>query len=121
MYDEYVAHCKNYTRLYGAQTAVFFQVGKFYEFYDILDPLTGEGQTATKQITDLLGIKLTYKKATGLPAGRDGLREHFLLRRLQSPAGDSRRPRQPPPRLAMRRWSTWAAEACADRVGAALR
>ena len=71
MYDEYVAHCKNYTSLYGAQTAVFFQVGKFYEFYDILDPLTGEGQTATKQITDLLGIKLTYKKATG--GIRDGL------------------------------------------------
>ena len=72
MYDEYVAHCKNYTRLYGAQTAVFFQVGKFYEFYDILDPLTGEGQTTTKQITDLLGIKLTYKKASG-PGNRDGL------------------------------------------------
>ena len=72
MYDEYVAHCKNYTSLYGAQTAVFFQVGKFYEFYDILDPLTGEGQTTTKQITDLLGIKLTYKKASG-PGNRDGL------------------------------------------------
>ena len=72
MYDEYVAHCKNYASLYGAQTAVFFQVGKFYEFYDILDPLTGEGQTTTKQITDLLGIKLTYKKASG-PGNRDGL------------------------------------------------
>lgn len=72
MYDEYVAHYKNYTRLYGTQTAVFFQVGKFYEFYDILDPLTGEGQTTTKQITDLLGIKLTYKKASG-PGNRDGL------------------------------------------------
>lgn len=59
--------------------------------------------------------------AAAQPGGRAGLREHSLLRRLQSPAGDSRRPRQPPPRLAMRRWSTWAAEACADRVGAALR
>jgi len=73
MYDEYVAHHRGYASLYGPQTAVFFQVGKFYEFYDILDPLTGEGQTTTKQITDLLGIKLTYKKASGLPAGRDGL------------------------------------------------
>ena len=67
-------------------------------------------------------------------ASRGGLREHSLLRRLQSPAGDRRRPRlqrpgrperrrprQPPPRLAMRRWPTWAAEACADRAGAALR
>jgi DNA mismatch repair protein MutS len=73
MYDEYLEHFKNYSSLYGSQTAIFFQVGKFYEFYDILDSLTGEGQTTTKQITDLLGIKLTYKKATGLPAGRDGL------------------------------------------------
>ena len=77
MYDEYVAHYKNYSKLYGQQqTAIFFQVGKFYEFYDILDPLTGEGQTTTKQITDLLAIKLTYRKATGLsPEGqqRDGL------------------------------------------------
>ena len=76
MYDEYVEHYKNYSKLYGQQTAIFFQVGKFYEFYDILDPLTGEGQTTTKQITDLLAIKLTYRKATGLsPEGavRDGL------------------------------------------------
>jgi len=73
MYDEYVAHFKNYSKLYGiTNTAVFFQVGKFYEFYDILDPMTGEGQTTTKQITDLLAIKLTYKKASG-PGDRDGL------------------------------------------------
>ena len=72
MYDEYVAHYKKYSQLYGPQTAIFFQVGKFYEFYDILDPLTGEGQTTTKQITDLLAIKLTYKKASG-PGNRDGL------------------------------------------------
>ena len=65
MYDEYVAHYKNYEKLYGPKTAIFFQVGKFYEFYDILDPITGEGQTTTKQITDLLAIKLTYKKASG--------------------------------------------------------
>lgn len=65
MYDEYVAHYKNYEKLYGPKTAIFFQVGKFYEFYDILDPTTGEGQTTTKQITDLLAIKLTYKKASG--------------------------------------------------------
>ena len=72
MYDDYVANYKKYSQLYGPQTAVFFQVGKFYEFYDILDPKTGEGQTTTKQITDLLAIKLTYKKASG-PGDRDGL------------------------------------------------
>ena len=76
MYDEYVEHYKNYSKLYGQQTAIFFQVGKFYEFYDILDPVIGEGQTTTKTITDLLAIKLTYRKATGLSADgqtRDGL------------------------------------------------
>lgn len=72
MYDEYLEHFKNHRKLYGSNTAVFFQVGKFYEFYDILDPVTGEGQTNTKQITDLLAIKLTYKKASG-PGNRDGL------------------------------------------------
>ena len=72
MYDEYVAHYKHYETLYGPQTAIFFQVGKFYEFYDILEPATGQGQTTTKQITDLLAIKLTYKKASG-PGNRDGL------------------------------------------------
>ena len=75
MYDEYVEQYKHYSKLYGAKTAIFFQVGKFYEFYDILDPTTGEGQTTTKQITELLAIKLTYKKATGpsTDGPRDGL------------------------------------------------
>lgn len=72
MYDDYVAHYKKYSGIYGSQTAIFFQVGKFFEFYDILDPVTGLGQTTTKKITDILGVKLTYKKASG-PGNRDGL------------------------------------------------
>jgi DNA mismatch repair protein MutS len=72
MYDEYVAHFKKYSGIYGPLTAIFFQVGKFFEFYDILDPVTGLGQTTTKKMTDMLGVKLTYKKASG-PGNRDGL------------------------------------------------
>lgn len=72
MYDDYVEYFKKYSAIYGEQTAIFLQVGKFYEFYDILDPTTGEGQTTTKKIVDHLGIKLTYKKASG-PGNRDGL------------------------------------------------
>lgn len=72
MYDDYVAYFKKYVAIYGSQTAIFLQVGKFFEFYDILDSITGLGQTTTKKITDILGVKLTYKKASG-PGNRDGL------------------------------------------------
>jgi DNA mismatch repair protein MutS len=62
MNDEYIAIFKKYKEIYGARTAVFLQVGKFFEFYDILDPITGIGQTTTKKIIDFLGIKPIYKK-----------------------------------------------------------
>lgn len=72
MFDEYVKSYKHYASTYGPQTAVFFQVGKFFEFYDILDPETGEGQTSARKVIDFLGIKLTFKKASG-PGNRDGI------------------------------------------------
>ena len=72
MYDEYVKSYKHYASIYGPQTALFFQVGKFFEFYDILDPETGEGQTSARKVIDFLGIKLTFKKASG-PGNRDGI------------------------------------------------
>lgn len=72
MFDEYVKSYKHYASIYGPQTAVFFQVGKFFEFYDILDPETGEGQTTARKVIDFLGIKLTFKKASG-PGNRDGI------------------------------------------------
>ncbi len=72
MYDEYVEQFKLWQAQYGPQTALFYQVGKFYEFYDILDAETGEGQTTTRKISDFLGIKLIQKKASGR-GNRDGL------------------------------------------------
>ncbi len=72
MYDEYVEQFQIWQATYGPQTALFYQVGKFYEFYDILDSETGEGKTTTRKIADFLGIKLIQKKASGR-GNRDGL------------------------------------------------
>lgn len=72
MYDEYVEQFKLWQAQYGSQTALFYQVGKFYEFYDILNSETGEGQTTTRKIADFLGIKLIQKKASGR-GNREGL------------------------------------------------
>ena len=40
-------------------------VGRFYELYDIVDPVTGEGQTNVKQAVEALGITLSVKKGDG--------------------------------------------------------
>jgi DNA mismatch repair protein MutS len=65
MYTEYIKHWKHYSNIYGAQTALFMMVGKFYELYDILDKTTGEGQTNVKQAVEALGITLTTRKDEG--------------------------------------------------------
>ncbi len=58
-----------YTDQYGSKTAVFLQVGSFYEFYDLQDPRTGEAKMNVKEIVDFLGIQLTIKKAQGPSLG----------------------------------------------------
>ncbi len=58
VWDQYVSQ-------YGPKTAVFLQVGSFYEFYDLQDPRTGEAKMNVKEIVDFLGIQLTIKKAQG--------------------------------------------------------
>lgn len=74
MYDEYTRFWKKYTAEYGSKTAVFLQVGSFYELYDIQAP-NGQTQMNVKEIVDFLGIQLTIKKddlgpeAIGLFAG----------------------------------------------------
>ncbi len=61
-----------YTTQYGSKTAVFLQVGSFYEFYDLQDPRTGEAKMNVKEIVDFLGIQLTIKKAQGPIINMDG-------------------------------------------------
>ena len=63
MFDEYIRTYKHYSSIYGPKTAIFYQVGKFFEFYDVLDPITCEGQTTARKVIDFLGIKLLFKKA----------------------------------------------------------
>ena len=74
MYEEYSRFWKKYTAEYGPKTAIFLQVGSFYELYDIQAP-DGQTQMNVKEIVDFLGIQLTIKKddvgpeAVGLFAG----------------------------------------------------
>ncbi len=61
MYDEYIRFWRQYTGEYGSKTAIFLQVGSFYELYDIQAP-NGQTQMNVKEIVDFLGIQLTIKK-----------------------------------------------------------
>ena len=70
MYEEYIKRWKQYQKQFGDQTCLFLMVGRFYELYDIVNPLTGEGQTNVKQAVEALGITLTVRKADG-PKGED--------------------------------------------------
>ena len=72
MYTEYLAAFQHHSSKYGAETAIFYQVGKFYEFYDWVDPATGSTQTSLKRAVDVLGIRLSVKKGDG-PKKSDGL------------------------------------------------
>ncbi len=61
MYEEYTRFWRQYTGEYGSKTAIFLQVGSFYELYDIQAP-NGKTQMNVKEIVDFLGIQLTIKK-----------------------------------------------------------
>lgn len=72
MYSEYLTAFKHHSSKYGAETAIFYQVGKFYEFYDWINAATGSTQTSLKRLVDILGVRLTIKKGEG-PEKSDGL------------------------------------------------
>ena len=61
MYLEYIRQWKE-GQAYGPNTALFLQVGSFFELYDIPDPVTAECQTNMKKVVDILGIQLKIKK-----------------------------------------------------------
>lgn len=71
MYDIYKKAYLHHAVKYGADTAIFYQVGKFYEMYDWLDN-TGQPQTSMARATEILGIQLSPKKGDG-PGGTDAL------------------------------------------------
>jgi DNA mismatch repair protein MutS len=71
MYERYIQEYKTHEAKYGPLTAIFMQVGSFYELYDIPDPNTGQPQTSMRRAVDTLGIALKVKKGDG-PRGQDG-------------------------------------------------
>ena len=72
MYKEYIQAYERHSSVYGPDTAVFYQVGKFYEFYDWVAAETGETNTSMRRLTDILGVRVTIRKEDG-PAKTDGL------------------------------------------------
>ena len=72
MHTEYLDLYKTYTKKYGPKTAIFLQVGSFYELYDYQNIQTGETAANVKEIVDFLGIQLSVKKGE-VPDGNEGL------------------------------------------------
>jgi DNA mismatch repair ATPase MutS len=70
MYDIYKKAYQHHAVKHGADTAIFYQVGKFYEMYDWLDKTTGQPQTSMQRAVEILGIQLSPKKGDG-PGGTD--------------------------------------------------
>jgi DNA mismatch repair protein MutS len=69
LYDIYKKAYLHHAVKYGADTAIFYQVGKFYEMYDWLDNQS-KPQTSMGKATEILGIQLSPKKGDG-PGGAD--------------------------------------------------
>lgn len=72
MYEIYKKAYLHHAVKYGVDTAIFYQVGKFYEMYDWLDATTAVPQTSMQRAVEILGIQLSPKKGDG-PGGTDGL------------------------------------------------
>jgi DNA mismatch repair protein MutS len=64
-YKEYKKVFDKYKELYGAtsqnQIAVFYQVGSFFELYDVVNKTTGMSWCNVKEVIDILGIQLSIK------------------------------------------------------------
>lgn len=71
MYEEYLAHYKEYQAKYNSKLAIFLMVGVFYEMYDVRNA-EGECNTSFLELVDLLALKVSVKKGEG-PGGIDGL------------------------------------------------
>ena len=67
MFQEYIAYYKQYSATYGPNTAIFLQVGSFFELYDIQNMETNETQCNVRTIVDYLGIQLSTKKGDFAP------------------------------------------------------
>ena len=59
-YREYKKVYDKYKELYSS-CAVFYQVGSFFELYDVVNKTTGESWCNVKEVIDILGIQLSIK------------------------------------------------------------
>lgn len=71
MYDVYYKAYQHHRVKYGADTAIFYQVGKFYEMYDFIGT-TGDTRTSMKRAVEILGIQMSLRDGDG-PGGTTGL------------------------------------------------
>jgi DNA mismatch repair protein MutS len=60
-YNDYRKVYQKYRDLYKQQVAVFYQVGSFFELYDVVNKTTGESWCNVKEVIDILGIQLSIK------------------------------------------------------------
>ena len=60
-YEEYRKVYSKYKDLYGTQVAVFYQVGSFFELYDVVNKSTAQSWCNVKDVIDILGIQLSIK------------------------------------------------------------
>ena len=67
MYAEYEKAYRHYSAIYGADTAIFYLVGKFYEMYDYIDPATMDYRTSMRRAAELMNVQLSKK--TDAPGG----------------------------------------------------
>ena len=88
MFQEYIALYQQHSQKYGKKTAIFLQVGSFYELYDAQNKDTGETKCNVTEIVDLLGIQMSSKKGDysdnedGLFAGFPDMSLHKWAGRL---------------------------------------
>ncbi len=106
MYDDYEQFLKQYRPIYGPNTAVFMMVGGFYEIYDLIDPESGQARCNTREIADILNIRLTIRK-DDVPAGYDGMFWGFPIDALHKWAG----------RLTDVGWTVIVVDQASEKVG----
>lgn len=61
-YGEYRKVYDTYKSLYGSTCAIFYQVGSFFELYDVINKTTGVSWCNVKDVIDILGIQLSIKQ-----------------------------------------------------------
>ena len=62
MNEDYFRVYREYTATYGKKTALWYQVGSFFELFDEVDTRTGESKTNVRELAELLGLQISTKK-----------------------------------------------------------